>query len=55
MIAANAIRITPEILSPIAGVDEFKGAWRALGTLAHLASILRLACVRPCFMAARAR
>ena len=27
MISANAIQITPEILSLIAGVDEFKGAW----------------------------
>lgn len=34
MIATNTVQITPEILSLIAGVDEFKGAWRALGTLA---------------------
>lgn len=33
-INADAIRITPEILSLIAELDEFKGAWRALGTLA---------------------
>jgi len=29
MILSHAIQITPEILSLIAGVDEFKGAWRA--------------------------
>lgn len=34
MIQSNTVQITPEILSLIAGVDEFKGAWRALGTLA---------------------
>jgi Fic family protein len=28
------IPITPEVLSLIAEIDEFKGAWRALGTLA---------------------
>jgi Fic family protein len=30
----DTIRITPEILRLIAEIDEFKGAWRALGTLA---------------------
>ena len=34
MIASSAVQITPEILSLIASIDEFKGAWRALGTLA---------------------
>lgn len=34
MIQTNTIQITPEILSQIAKIDEFKGAWRALGTLA---------------------
>ena len=28
------IPITPEVLTLIAEIDEFKGAWRALGTLA---------------------
>jgi len=28
------IQISPEVLSLIAEIDEFKGAWRALGTLA---------------------
>lgn len=34
MLSSDAIQITPEILSIIARIDEFKGAWRALGTLA---------------------
>jgi hypothetical protein len=28
------LEITPEFPALIAGIDEFKGAWRALGTLA---------------------
>jgi Fic family protein len=34
MIQSETIQITPEILALIARIDEFKGAWRALGTLA---------------------
>ena len=34
MIKTNSIQITPELLALIAEIDEFKGAWRALGTLA---------------------
>lgn len=34
MIQTAAIQITQEILGLIAEIDEFKGAWRALGTLA---------------------
>ena len=30
----NTLTITPEILTLIAGIDEFKGAWRALGAIA---------------------
>jgi Fic family protein len=30
----DSLQITPEILALIAEIDEFKGAWRALGTLA---------------------
>src|ERR1700748_3449516 len=30
----DTLRITPDILALIAEIDEFKGAWRALGTLA---------------------
>lgn len=30
----DSLRITPEILALIAEIDEFKGAWRALGILA---------------------
>jgi Fic family protein len=39
----NSLKITHEILSLIAELDEFKGAWRALGTLApERLSALRL-------------
>lgn len=43
----DTIQITPEILSIIAGIDEFKGAWRALGTLApdRLAALRRVATI----------
>lgn len=34
MINVDTLHITPEVLSLIARIDEFKGAWRALGTLA---------------------
>ncbi|NHA14023.1 DUF977 family protein [Thioalkalivibrio sp. XN279] len=34
MLRTDTIQITPEILNLIARIDEFKGAWRALGTLA---------------------
>jgi Fic family protein len=47
MIRSHAIQITPEILNLIAGIDEFKGAWRALGTLApdRLSALLRVATI----------
>ncbi|HUX30810.1 MAG TPA: Fic family protein [Thiobacillus sp.] len=47
MIQSNTIQITPEILSLIAGIDEFKGAWRALGTLApdRLLALRRVAMI----------
>jgi Fic family protein len=34
MLRSDTIHITPEILSLISRIDEFKGAWRALGALA---------------------
>jgi hypothetical protein len=34
MLDTGTIQITPEILALVAEIDEFKGAWRALGTLA---------------------
>jgi Fic family protein len=34
MIHTDSIQITPELLTLVAEIDEFKGAWRALGTLA---------------------
>lgn len=47
MILSNTVQITPEILSLIAGIDEFKGAWRALGTLApdRLSALRRVATI----------
>jgi Fic family protein len=34
MVKTDTIQITPELLALVAEIDEFKGAWRALGTLA---------------------
>jgi Fic family protein len=34
VVNTRSLHITPEILSLVAGIDEFKGAWRALGALA---------------------
>ncbi len=47
MIRSEAIRITPEILALIARIDEFKGAWRALGTLApeRMSALRRVATI----------
>ena len=33
MFRFESLKITPEIISLISGIDEFKGAWRALGAL----------------------
>lgn len=47
MLRSDTIQITPEILSLIARIDEFKGAWRALVTLApdRLAALRRVATI----------
>ena len=47
MIRSDSIQITPEILVLIAKIDEFKGAWRALGTLApdRLSALRRVATI----------
>lgn len=47
MIRADTVQITPELLKLIAGLDEFKGAWRALGTLApdRLSALRRVATI----------
>ena len=34
VISPDTLKITPEILNLVAELDEFKGAWQALGTLA---------------------
>lgn len=46
-INTETLTITPEILSLIAELDEFKGAWRALGTLApdRLSALRRVATI----------
>jgi hypothetical protein len=33
MIKADTIQITPELLALLTEIEEFKGAWRALGSL----------------------
>ncbi len=46
-IRTDTISITPETLALIAEIDEFKGAWRALGTLApdRLSALRRVATI----------
>lgn len=47
MFRTDTLRITPEVLGLIAKIDEFKGAWRALGTLApdRLSALRRVATI----------
>src|SRR6202790_5864081 len=47
MIRAGTLEIAPEILNFIAELDEFKGAWQALGTLApeRLSALRRVATI----------
>jgi hypothetical protein len=47
MLKTDTLQITPEILSLVARIDEFKGAWRALGTLApdRLSALRRVATI----------
>src|SRR5471032_1843171 len=47
MLRTDTLHITPEILNLIAGIDEFKGAWRALGRLApdRLSELRRVATI----------
>ncbi|MGE4070187.1 MAG: hypothetical protein AB7E72_03345 [Lysobacterales bacterium] len=47
MLRTDTIQITPEILKLIARIDEFKGAWRALGRLApdRLSALRRVATI----------
>lgn len=47
MIRDDTIQITPEILHLVAKIDEFKGAWRALGSLApdRLSALRRVATI----------
>ena len=47
MLRTESLQITTEILSLIARIDEFKGAWRALGSLApdRLSAVRRVATI----------
>ena len=47
MFDTDTLQITPELLTLIAEIDEFKGAWRALGTLApeRLKALRRVATI----------
>lgn len=47
IICADTLEITPKILNLIAELDEFKGAWQALGTLApeRLSALRRVASI----------
>jgi len=47
MFRIDTLQITPEVLGLVARVDEFKGAWRALGTLApeRLSALRRVATI----------
>lgn len=47
MFRTDTLQITPEILGLVARIDEFKGAWRALGTLApeRLSALRRVATI----------
>jgi Fic family protein len=47
VLRTDTLQITPEILTTIARIDEFKGAWRALGTLApdRLSALRRVATI----------
>src|SRR5271170_7571918 len=47
MLNTDTIQITPELLGLISEIDEFKGAWRALGTLApdRLSALRRVATI----------
>jgi Fic family protein len=47
MIRSETLQITPEVLGLIARIEEFKGAWRALGTLApdRLSALRRVATI----------
>lgn len=47
MISTGSLSITPEMLALTASIDEFKGAWQALGTLApeRLSALRRVAAI----------
>ena len=48
MIVADSLHITAEMLCLVAAIDEFEGAWRALGVLApeRLSALRRVATIK---------
>ena len=47
MLKTDTIQITPDLLTLLSEIDEFKGAWRALGSLApdRLRALRRVATI----------
>ena len=47
VLKTDTIQITPELLALLSEIDEFKGAWRALGSLApeRLKALRRVATI----------
>ena len=47
MKSLDMVRLTPSLVKAIGEIDEFKGAWRALGTLApeRLSALRRVATI----------
>ncbi len=47
MLTTDTLKITPQLLQTVAEIDEFKGAWQALGTLApeRLSALKRVATI----------
>jgi hypothetical protein len=47
MLNTSTLHITPEILGMISRIDEFEGAWRAMGSLApeRLSALRRVATI----------
>ena len=52
MVEIKNITITPEILKLIADIDEFKGRWKVIETLApeRLTSLRRIATIESCLL-----
>jgi hypothetical protein len=57
MLKTDTIQITPDLLVLLSEIDEFKGAWRALGSLApdRLRALLRVATIESIGSSTRAQ